>query len=176
MNGGAPQQITKEPGSHNVPRWSRDGQWIYSSSVQAGVANIWRSHVMTARLEQVTKNGSGLSSAESADGTGVLYPASNSDSPLLFQLHAGGAARKILPCVAGGSTVSAGPGGLYYLPCRDRKFLTQPVHIFDPITGKDRMFGCSTTTIGLVIHTRRASGRSRCRRMATPFCTPAFLT
>lgn len=142
VNGGAPQQIAKEPRPQNVPRWSRDGQWIYFSSQQAGVSNIWRAHLPTARLEQVSKNGSGFSSAEAADGTGILYAASHRDSPLLFQPHAGGAARAIRPCVAGGSTASAGPGGIYYLPCVDRKAVSaQPVHVFDPITGQDRMFG-----------------------------------
>ena len=142
VNGGAPQQITKGPGRRNVPRWSSDGEWIYSSSVQAGASNIWRTHVTTGRVEQVTKNGSGLSSAESADGTGTLYPASNADGPLLFQPHAGGAARTILPCVAGGSTVSARKEGIYYLPCVDRKSVSaQPVHVFDPVSGQDRVFG-----------------------------------
>ena len=38
--------------------------------------------------------------------------------------------------------MSAGPGGIYYLPCVDRRSVSaQPVHVFDPITGQDRMFG-----------------------------------
>jgi len=142
VNGGALKRITSGPGPHNVPRWSRDGQWIYCSSIQAGVSNIWRVHVLTSRLEQVTKGGSGAYSAESADGTGTLYAASVSDSPLLFQPHGSGALRTILACVAGGSTVSAGPGGIYYLPCVDRKSVaTVPVHVFDPISYQDRTFG-----------------------------------
>ena len=142
VNGGVPQPVTKGPVPRNVPRWSRDQQWIYSSSVQTSASNIWRTHVATGRVEQVTKNGSGLSSAESADGTGILYPASNADGPLMFQPHAGGAARTILPCVAGGSTVSARTEGIYYLPCVDRKTArAQPVHVFDPATGQDRVFG-----------------------------------
>jgi hypothetical protein len=125
-----------------VPRWSRDGQWIYCSSIQAGVSNIWRIHVLTSRLEQVTKSGSGAYSAESADGTGTLYPASVSDSPLLFQPHGGGAPRTILPCVAGGSTISARPEGIYYLSCVDRKAVPAvPVQIFDPISSQGRTFG-----------------------------------
>ncbi len=40
--GGTPNQITSGPGSQSVPRWSRDGRWIYFSSLQDGARDIWR--------------------------------------------------------------------------------------------------------------------------------------
>lgn len=141
VDGGAPRQITSGPGDHNVPGWSRDGQWIHFSLTHGGARNIWRAHVQTTAIEQVTKSGSGVWATESADGLGVLYSASTADSPLLYQLYSGGTPHVVVPCLTRGSTVAVGAAGIYYLPCLDERAIDQPIRVLDPATGEDRSIG-----------------------------------
>ena len=141
-DGGPTRQLTQGPAHHNVPRWSHEVKWIYVSSSRGGTRDIWRAEVETGRMEQITHGGSGFWSSEAADRTGILYAASNADSPLLFQAHTGGAPREVRPCIVAGSIAVAGGHGIYYLPCQKPGLvLDQPVHLFNPATGVDRPLG-----------------------------------
>ena len=142
-DGSFPRQLTAGPGDHNVPSWSHDGLWIYYSRDDGRGRNIWRTQFTAERSEQITHEGSGWFARESADGSGVYYPASTSPSPLLLQPLGGGPPRQVIPCLVGGSVVSVRPQGIYYLPCPAGTDLVpnQPVHVFDPASGKDREFG-----------------------------------
>jgi Tol biopolymer transport system component/DNA-binding winged helix-turn-helix (wHTH) protein len=141
-DGGSPRQLTQGSAQHNVPRWSRDGRWIYVSSTRGGTRDIWRMDVETRQMEQITHGGSGFWSSEAPDRRGVLYSASNADSPLLFQAYTGGAPRDVRPCIAAGSIAVTSERDIYYLPCaKEGVVLDQPVHQFDPATGIDRRLG-----------------------------------
>lgn len=141
VDGGVPRQITSGTADHNVPRWSRDGVWIYASSTREGTRDIWRIHVQSGEATKVTTGGSGLWSQESPDHRGILYSASNSASPLMFQAYAGGSPRQLRSCLAAGSVVTPAPEGIYYLPCLKAPAADQPLHVFDPQTGGDILLG-----------------------------------
>ena len=140
-DGGQPRQITSGAADHNVPRWSRDGEWIYASSTRGGTREIWRIHVQSGDATQVTTGGSGYWSQESPDHRGILYSASNAASPLMFQVYAGGPPRQLRSCLAAGSVVATVPQGIYYLPCLKAPAADQPLHVFDPQTGRDILLG-----------------------------------
>jgi len=139
-DGGVPRKLTSGQADHTVPRWSRDGEWICFADTRGGARDIWRIHVRTRESSQVTTGG-GFWSQESPDRTGIVYAASNRQSPLMYQAYAGGAARQVLPCVAAGSTVATAPEGVYYLPCLSEPAADQPLHLFDPSTTRDRLIG-----------------------------------
>lgn len=139
LDGGPARQLTRPPDNHYVPTWSRDGQWIYCSSLRNGLRNIWRVRVETAASQQLTTNGSGYIALESMDGRGILYTPSNADSPLLLQSTAGGSPRAIIPCVARGGSLAVESQGIYYPSCgRESVATSQAVHLFDPGTCTDR--------------------------------------
>lgn len=139
-----PQRVTHGAADHNVPSWSIDGQWIYFSRRLGADRNIWRSRAEPRRMEQLTRTGSGYFAHESADGAGILYAERpTDDGPLLLQPLGGGPARVIVPCIAGGSTVSVRRQGIYFLPCRGdgESDSHQPIHVLDPATGEHRLHG-----------------------------------
>jgi eukaryotic-like serine/threonine-protein kinase len=140
-DGGEVQRVTRGAADHNVPSWSRDGEWVYFSRRDSRGRNIWRAHVPTGRMTQLTEHGSGYFAHESSDGSGIVYPAHGTDdAPLMFRLFAGGNPQVLIPCVAGGSTVSVRPQGIYFLPCQQDPWSggDQPIHVFDPVTGEHR--------------------------------------
>ena len=142
LDGGPARPLTRPPDNCYVPTWSRDGEWIYCSSLRNGVRNIWRVRVKTGAAQQLTTNGSGHLAVESMDGGGILYTRNNADSPLLLQSTAGGAPRVIIPCVARGGSLAVGSQGIYYLSCaRETDATSQAVRLFDPGTGTDRAIG-----------------------------------
>ena len=71
-DGGTPRQITSGPGNQSVPRWSRDGKWIYFSSDRASTRNIWRVPATGGEPQQVTRTGSGFVGYEFGGGTSLL--------------------------------------------------------------------------------------------------------
>lgn len=58
-SGGAPSRLTKRPSEDLVPRWSRDGHWIYFSSNRTGNWEAWRTRASadSPRVRQVTTGG-----------------------------------------------------------------------------------------------------------------------
>ncbi len=141
MDGGQPRPITSGAIDHHVPRWSRDGVWIYAASTRGGTRDIWRFHVQSGEAAQVTTGGSGFWSQESPDRRGILYSGSNSQSPLMFQAYAGGPPLQLRSCLAAGSTAATAREGIYYLPCPNEPAADQPLHLFDTATGRDAVVG-----------------------------------
>lgn len=142
LDGSQARRLTRPPDNCYVPTWSRDGQWIYCSSVRNGLRNIWRVRVETGAMQQLTTNGSGHIALESMDERDILYTPSNGDSPLLSQSKTGGSTRTIIPCVARGGSLAVGSQGIYYLACgRESDATSQAVHLFEPGTGTDRAVG-----------------------------------
>jgi hypothetical protein len=99
--GGTPRQITTGPGSQTVPRWSRDGRWIYFSNNDDGARDIWRVRATGGQPEQVTRTGSGFQAYEVGAGASILYQPVNGDSALLLLPLTGNdrtkAARRLRP-------------------------------------------------------------------------------
>jgi Tol biopolymer transport system component len=70
--GGKSTQFTSGLTVHHSPIWSRDGNWIYFSSAQSGVREIWRQPLRGGPAQQITQSG-GYVPHESADGKYVYY-------------------------------------------------------------------------------------------------------
>jgi hypothetical protein len=59
VSGGAPSRLTTAPSEDLVPRWSRDGRWVYVSSNRTGGWEAWRTRAAADphRVQQVTTGG-----------------------------------------------------------------------------------------------------------------------
>jgi Tol biopolymer transport system component len=102
-SGGAPFRLTTDPAVDQTAEWSRDGKWIYYSSLQRGTApNIWRMPSAGGEAAQMTTEG-GFEPQESADGRYLYYvdrvPAGRAgaadEARLMRMPAAGGRAEKV---------------------------------------------------------------------------------
>jgi len=154
--GSAPRQLTTGSGDQAAPSWSRDGTWIYYSSLSQGTRNIWRVRTYGGTApEPVTRTGSGFVAHEFADGTSLLYQPEDSDAPLLLMPLTGAAApRRLVDCVRKAAFAPAGPT-IVYVPCASGS--NPPLHALDPVSGKDRLLGTlehfpqGATHVGLAV-------------------------
>jgi Tol biopolymer transport system component len=139
VEGGAPQQITREVGDQVRPTWSRDGQWIYFIWTRKSDHDVWRIRASDGQSERVTHGGAELRAWESADGKGVFYKRQALDSPLYFQSLSGGPAHPMIACVTS-SRFSVVPLGIYYVPCQPHGSVNpdMPVRVLNPVTGDNR--------------------------------------
>ena len=138
-DGGSPRRLTTQAGNEHVPTWSRDGRWIYFSSVQGGAArDLWRVSVDGRTSERLIRGASGPFACETIDGKTLLFQPKGADSPLMAMPLPGGAARQLVACV-NNSAFGVGPQGVYYVPCEASP--NPPVHVLDLKTGRDRRLG-----------------------------------
>lgn len=70
-SGGTPSRLTKAPSEDLVPRWSRDGRWVYFSSNRTGIWEVWRVRAAadTHRVQQVTTGGAVAAQESRTDST-----------------------------------------------------------------------------------------------------------
>ena len=139
-DGGPVRQVTHEPGDQNVPVWSADGLHLYYTADRGAGRNVWRIPVSGGPREQITETGSGATVRVTADGRGLLYQASDTESPLLTRTLAGGSARTLIACVEPGGFTSA-PNALYFVACPDKVVGDPAVHLTESRSGKDRLLG-----------------------------------
>jgi Tol biopolymer transport system component/DNA-binding winged helix-turn-helix (wHTH) protein len=139
-DGGTPRQLTTGADDQAVPTWSRDGKWIYFSNHAHGTRDIWRVRASGGTApEQVTRTGSGFLAHEFADGTSVVYQPKNADSPLLLIPLTGAAVpRRLVDCVRSAAFAPAGRA-IVYVACASGS--SPPLHVIDPVSGKDRLLG-----------------------------------
>ena len=69
---GAARRLTNHPAHDLLPRWSRDGRWIYFTSDRGKRHQIWKIPADGGEAIQLTKLG-GSGGAESADGQYFFY-------------------------------------------------------------------------------------------------------
>jgi dipeptidyl aminopeptidase/acylaminoacyl peptidase len=69
--GGAPSRLTNTSSEDLVPRWSRDGRWIYFSSNRTGQWEAWRTRAAadSQRVQQVTTGGAVAAQESRTDST-----------------------------------------------------------------------------------------------------------
>jgi Tol biopolymer transport system component len=138
-DGGSPRRLTLDPGNKNIPRWSRDGRWIYFQSDRAGAVEIWRIPATGGSEERVT-HGGGSVADESADGKTLFFTRTLFGNVPLFALPlAGGPERKVFECVPHRG-FSVGPDGIYHLGCTAEQRAV-PLYLLDPATREDRPLG-----------------------------------
>ena len=135
--GGTPHQITHDPGSQNVPFWSRDGRWVYFTGDSTTGRNAFRVSAGGGTPEQLTRTG-GSHPVESADGHSLLYQAREGKSPLLLMPLGGGAVKQLVSCVFA-YAFAISRRGVFYIPCSSSS--SPALHVMDPSTGADRLVG-----------------------------------
>ena len=114
--GGMPRQITNGPGNQSVPRWSRDGKWIYFANDRGATRNIWRVPAAGGQSEQLTRTGSGFVGYESGDAGELHQPVQGDSALLLLPLLGAARPRPIVDCVRAAAFASAGDT-VVYVPC-----------------------------------------------------------
>ena len=138
-DGGAPLQITSGTGNQTVPRWSRDGKWIYFSNQREASRDIWRVAATGGEPQQITRTGSGFVGYESGDGTSLLYQPVNGDSALLLMpLTGSDGPRRLVDCVRSSAFAPAGRT-VVYVACDSSS--RPPLRAIDPASGADRLLG-----------------------------------
>jgi Tol biopolymer transport system component len=93
--GGVPRPLTHEASDSLNPSWSRDGKWIYFSSMRSGDWQIWRMPSEGGEPVQVTKQG-GRTAFESADRQ-FLYYAKTAEREIWRMPAAGGQESPLSP-------------------------------------------------------------------------------
>jgi eukaryotic-like serine/threonine-protein kinase len=113
-DGGKPKNLTAKTRNGAFPSFSRDGQWIYFSSADAGAAGIWKIAVSGGAAIQVT-NAVGAVSIESPDGRDLYYVEAAERPSALWRFPlTGGAPVKILEGVIFGN-FDVIDRGIYYI-------------------------------------------------------------
>jgi Tol biopolymer transport system component len=109
--GGQPRNITKDIAGGAFPSFSRDGQWIYFSKLEGGVARIWKMVATGGAPVQVTN---GWMPIESYDGD--LFYLDNLERPgsVWRRPRGGGPAVKVVEGVVSGN-FDVVDGGVYYI-------------------------------------------------------------
>jgi len=80
-SGGKPARLTADPADDNVPSWSRDGNWVYFTSLRSGRRQVWKAPAGGGEAVPVTKNG-GFAAMESVDGRSVFYTNKIDQAPM----------------------------------------------------------------------------------------------
>jgi Tol biopolymer transport system component/DNA-binding winged helix-turn-helix (wHTH) protein len=70
--GGQPRRLTSDEAIDLLPWSSRDGRWIYFTSLRSGIPQIWRMAADGGTATQVTRNG-GIEAQDSPDGQYLYY-------------------------------------------------------------------------------------------------------
>jgi eukaryotic-like serine/threonine-protein kinase len=93
------RQLTFGDSNELMPRWSRDGAWIYYSSNATEPVQVWKVPSQGGAPVQVTRNG-GFASLESLDGKWLYYTKNQAaDTSLWKRPLAGGEELQVLPSV-----------------------------------------------------------------------------
>jgi Tol biopolymer transport system component/DNA-binding winged helix-turn-helix (wHTH) protein len=94
-DGGQPRRLTTDPAEDIVPRWSRDGRWIYFTSNKSvdggsGRLQIWKMPADGGEAVQVTRQG-GFEPMDSPDGQWLYFTQDRGSSSIWRMPAAGGA-------------------------------------------------------------------------------------
>jgi Tol biopolymer transport system component len=93
------RQITFGDSNELMPRWSRNGEWIYFSSSATKPVQIWKISPQGGTPVQVTSNG-GFASLESPDGQWLYYTKNEAADTSLWKVATGGGEEvQVLPSV-----------------------------------------------------------------------------
>ncbi len=114
--GGQPRNVTQHPANDAIASFSRDGKWIYFSSVRSGEPLIWKVPVSGGTAVQVSTR-LGLLAIESPDGAHVYHvEARNTGAPgPLWRLPVnGGEPVKLVDGVVS-TSFDVIDGGVYYI-------------------------------------------------------------
>jgi Tol biopolymer transport system component len=145
VTGGAPRRLTEHPGDENLPRWSRNGRWVYFHGRRDGRAGIWRIPSGGGVEERIVETPAGVGAVqESTDGL-TLYYTTAPGSPLFAHPLNGGRDWKVVDCVNGLKGFAVAEGAIHYVQCGDwTQAPGRPdvsLHRLDVPSGEDRVLG-----------------------------------
>jgi Tol biopolymer transport system component/DNA-binding winged helix-turn-helix (wHTH) protein len=143
-SGGTPHQLTFGNVNDITPRWSHDDSMVYFRSNRGGRWQIWRAPIASGAAQAVTKD-DGIVPQESPDGKWVYY-ARGGEPGIWRTPTSGGAETQILtqPASTYWGYWQLTSAGLYSLSLSDGP---PQVRVFDPTTGKDKLFRKLNATI-----------------------------
>jgi Tol biopolymer transport system component/DNA-binding winged helix-turn-helix (wHTH) protein len=134
-SGGKPIRLTTDSADDIAPSWSRDGKWVYFTSIRTGRHEVWKVSAGGGEAVQVTRNGGGPA-FESPDGKSIYYTKGDVPTPTgLWNMPvSGGEESQVLPSVVWRAFFLVNDG-IYFIaePGADRKFSIQFLNI---ATGK----------------------------------------
>ena len=114
--GGPPEQLTDGPADDRVPRWSRDGEWLYFASDRGDGYQIWKRSTKTGEESQVTRNG-GFYAIEGPHSRFVYF--SKMDASLWKVPVGGGDEERVLESLSNSwASHAVGQEGIYFSPSR----------------------------------------------------------
>jgi serine/threonine protein kinase len=113
-SGGKPIRLTTDPADDHSPTWSRDGKWVYFTSIRTGRPEVWRVSAGGGDAVQVTGNGGGMA-LESPDGESVYYIKGEWSGDLWKQPVTGGGESQVLPFVFWRAFFLV-KDGIYFIP------------------------------------------------------------
>jgi Tol biopolymer transport system component/DNA-binding winged helix-turn-helix (wHTH) protein len=130
------------------PHWSRDGKWIYFSSMGPGRAGIFRCPASGGEAVVLSKDVDGVSPRESFDGKKVYFANRFFNSKLKQVALPGqpGTESQVdgLPRLKGASDWALSPGGIYFVPQdapRSLRYFDFASKQIRPIFEADKDFG-----------------------------------
>jgi len=98
--GGTARRLTDDPAVDAIPRWSRDGRFIYFVSYRSGRYEVWKVAASGGKPVQVTHDG-GFVAVESADGRYLYYSQTRNFGPVFRMPLAGGPSEEVIPDIRG---------------------------------------------------------------------------
>jgi Tol biopolymer transport system component/DNA-binding winged helix-turn-helix (wHTH) protein len=126
-SGGKPIRLTTDSADDVAPSWSRDGKWVYFTSIRTGRYEVWKVSAGGGEAVQVTRNGGGPA-FESPDGKSIYYTKGDVPTPTgLWNMPvSGGEESQVLPSVVWRAFFLVNDG-IYFIPesGADRKFSIQ---------------------------------------------------
>jgi serine/threonine protein kinase len=81
----SPQMLITDSADDRIPTWSHDGEWVYFGSNRTGEFQIYKTHVQTRELVQVTQNG-GMFGRESRDGKWLYFKKHDDPNGPIYRL------------------------------------------------------------------------------------------
>lgn len=116
--GGTPRRLTDRHANDAAPSWSSDDQWIYFGSQRSGAWQVWKVHLDSGDLQQITHEGG--YAAHETPGNPLLYFTKRNTPGVWAMPSTGGPAERVLPNLAPGDwgNWALFKDGLYFLDRR----------------------------------------------------------
>jgi Tol biopolymer transport system component len=126
---------------HEIPalegkalRFSRDGKWLYFSSMKTGDIEIFKYDVQTREIRQVTHDSRAAHAVESPDGKTIYFSKPEAERGLWKIPATGGKPARVLPSLVLRTLFDAGREGIYYMAMEPRQVVLRLRRFAD---GKD---------------------------------------
>lgn len=139
--GGAERRLTNDPAPDALPRWSRDGRWIYFTSERSGNWQIYRVRAEGGEPERVRSNAHREWQVEpSPDGRSIAFLSNQEGPEYVFTMDLATRAERIL-ARHGNSSVLGNPS---WSPSSDRLVFSSnwrighQIYLFDIRQGEER--------------------------------------